>query len=108
MKIEHFVYADGQAARVKPLTQGIVSTDPTTEKISERYHDGLAHTIHLVTQEKYPYLFVIETTIKASPVSEGPETLDVANTWFPKLTDLLEDVRKYLPPTQVGPFGEEN
>lgn len=98
MKTEQYVYAGGQIVSVKPVAQ----TDVATRTIGLRTHDSFTHAILLVTDEKWPYPFVIRTRLQVPTTGVAPETVYLAYTWFTKLADLLEYLARYLPPEQVG------
>lgn len=94
-KSEHYVHTKGKTTRTRP----VVRNDTITMKpIAQQERYGLNHSILLVLEEEWTYLFCILTLITA----KTGETVYEASTWFPSLPDLLDYLAKYLPPEKEG------
>lgn len=86
MIIEHFLYADGQTSKLKPVSDEL----PTSKIFDLVVLNKFEHEFYLVTDKQWPYRFMIETELVKYESDDAYEVSYKAYTWFIKLSDLLE------------------
>jgi hypothetical protein len=87
MIIEHILYTDRQASKLNPVTDTPL---PYMKAFRFLIQNNFQHQIFLTLDENWPYRFMIETIIL------GHESDYKVNTWFMRLTDLLEFIATHL------------